>query len=737
MACLRAPYADASMPRLKRASTLLIVLWALASCRDPSLHGSTGLLEFRPATLDFGDVYLGASSDRGAELINSGRSALPVTWDAVDAPFEVVSAPDTSPSGGVTVTLRFRPDVEGVAAATLLGHSGDTAVSLALRGAGAKPPPCAQPVACHQVDFDLSNGTCVDSPLPDGTACDPHSVCVDTASCQAGRCVGAQKSCDDADACTLDVCDPARGCEHLAAVACPGDGRCQVGACDPSVGCVLTPAPDGTYCGPTRTCDVADVCIAGACVQRDPPDGFVCAPASPCQGQGRCVGSVCERPPPSPLQESWAFDALAQDGGTDLLHDLVLDPAGEVSLMGFFAVPISRANTPAATRLSSAARRCILWNTRLVCADYPYNNGSGKVSSLDPANGTTLWTFDLVTARPDWVQLASPGRLFMARLASLGGDRLAALFEAYPAGQAADTLCRLYFLVVLDASGAMVAATRVQDPMLDLCNHPHPYGVAADVAGNLTLSFSGSLPGTAPLVPQWPTLLTSYSRDGVFRWKRTEQIFGGELAVALGNVYPENSGIAFGANDGAVQWWLNPQPTGVFGRPVVTLERLLPSPKVGASTLWSFSTSANLAYGYSTPPGASFASDQLRLASWLRKEGEPPESVALMFVARGGQPWLTAVSTQFANEEWACPLAGTFRTAPQLFEVAQGSMALMEGSNACGNCDPAFAQSQAAFHTYALPGVGLPVAPWTGTWGGPGHDHREDPVGAYSSGPSQ
>ena len=69
------------------------------------------------------------------------------------------------------------------------------------------------------------------------------------------------------------------------------------------------------------------------------------------------------------------------------------------------------------------------------------------------------------------------------------------------------------------------------------------------------------------------------------------------------------------------------------------------------------------------------------------------------------------------------------RTEPQLFEVAEGSLTLMEGSDACGKCDPPFAGSSAAFHSVLLPYISLSVyEPWIGTFGGAGHDHREETV---------
>ncbi len=727
------------MTPLKRVHLSAVLTAALlsallaAGCRDVFVTGSSGALEFQPALADFGSVYVGAEAATSVTLTNSGRSSLPVKWDAPDGPFELFDAPSLVPAGALTVSIRFKPTDVGDQAADLLGHSEGATVKLSLQGSAIDVPGCPTPANCHAMRFDLDLGACVETELADATPCDAHSACLVSTTCQNGVCTGPGVDCDDGDACTVDLCDALKGCEHLAAPPCPGDGICQAGVCRPTTGCGLQQAADGTSCGPQHGCDVADVCIAGACVQRDPPDGFICAPTSPCQAEGRCQGSDCVQAPPVPLQPTWGFDAKGlPDGGSQTLHDLVLEPDGAVSMMGFFATPALRANTAGAMALESTARRCILWNARLVCADYPSSPG-GTVSAVDPATGTSKWTFDLPAARPDWVTLAAPGRIFMARLAVLGSDRLAALFEAYPAGQPGDTLCRLYFLVLLDSAGTMVSATRVLDPMLDVCNHPHPYGVAADVAGDLYLSFSPSSPGVAPLVPQPSTLLVSYSRDGVARWKRQEAFVGGELAVALGALYPENSGGAYGTATGDVALVYGQLPTGTFGRPLITTDLVVAVPFDSKSLTALDRTSGAPAWTFNE----NLAPGLARLASWRARPAEPPRTVALAFVLGGELPWLTAVETRFGTEAWRCPVGGDLRSSPELFEVVNGTMALMEGTGQCSRCDPPFALGSGAFHTYALPGIETPSAPWTGTWGGPGHDHREDLLGVVQPSVSQ
>lgn len=77
-------------------------------------------------------------------------------------------------------------------------------------------PKCGAPSGpCRAVNVDPQTFTCVETPQPDGAACD--STCVLGGSCQAGACVGPARSCDDGNACTIDVCSPATGCSSTPA----------------------------------------------------------------------------------------------------------------------------------------------------------------------------------------------------------------------------------------------------------------------------------------------------------------------------------------------------------------------------------------------------------------------------------------------------------------------------------------------------------------------------------------
>ena len=56
---------------------------------------------------------------------------------------------------------------------------------------------------------------------------------------------------------------------------------------------------------------------------------------------------------------------------------------------------------------------------------------------------------------------------------------------------------------------------------------------------------------------------------------------------------------------------------------------------------------------------------------------------------------LLAIDADTGQTAFSCPLVQSFRSEPQLFEVSDGMLSLMEGSDACGKCDPPFAGSSA------------------------------------------
>ena len=260
--------------------------------------------------------------------------------------------------------------------------------------------------------------------------------------------------------------------------------------------------------------------------------------------------------------------------------------------------------------------------------------------------------------------------------------------------------------------------------MLNVCNHPHPFGVVSDRAGRLYIAFSPSSLGGAPLQPLSPTKVMAFEHDGTPLWRALDPMVGGELAAARGLVFPERSDHAYWGGDGGI---LPLAPGGAFqlGRPTVTLDRLTTSPLAGTFQLFGYDAQTlQPAWTYTLPPGDSFISDQVRLADYGTQPSGSPLSADLLFALRGGQASLMAVDAESGAELWSCPLGYT-GPAPQLFEVGSQEIGTMEGAASCGRCDPPFAGSRGLFRTLTVPGLESSSAPWPGAFGGPGHSHHE------------
>ncbi len=147
------------------------------------------------------------------------------------------------------------------------------------------------------------------APCEDGNACTTNDVCV------VGYChSGVPVSCDDANVCTADACDPASGCTHAgvegacddgnacttvdvcAAGTCTGsvppvcdDGNgCTDDACGPGSGCVSV--PNTASCSDADACTAGDRCAAGACAAGGPLD---CDDANPCTDDRCDAASGC------------------------------------------------------------------------------------------------------------------------------------------------------------------------------------------------------------------------------------------------------------------------------------------------------------------------------------------------------------------------------------------------------------------------------------------------------------
>ncbi len=97
---------------------------------------------------------------------------------------------------------------------------------------------------------------CVSVPQ-DGNPCDDGNACTYGDACVNGVCTGMQMTCDDANMCTNDTCDPVVGCVYV-----PLSGR----ACDDFDVCTANDTCQNGVCvGSPISCDDGDSCTADSC----------------------------------------------------------------------------------------------------------------------------------------------------------------------------------------------------------------------------------------------------------------------------------------------------------------------------------------------------------------------------------------------------------------------------------------------------------------------------------------
>src|SRR5262249_54261896 len=107
--------------------------------------------------------------------------------------------------------------------------------------AAGTPPVCVDNNPCTADSCDPISG-CVFAPVPDGTACS-GTVCGSASTCRQGMCIPSTgPNCDDGNPCTADSCAADGTCVHTPVPdgtscadqnACNGQEVCQAGACQP------------------------------------------------------------------------------------------------------------------------------------------------------------------------------------------------------------------------------------------------------------------------------------------------------------------------------------------------------------------------------------------------------------------------------------------------------------------------------------------------------------------------
>ncbi len=139
---------------------------------------------------------------------------------------------------------------------------------------------CDDGNACTLDSCDSGTGSCLNLPLPAGTACVDDDVCNGDEACNvSGQCgAGAPLSCDDGNPCNgRESCDAAVGCQAGSPLNCNDPLPCTSDSCDSLTGCQNVNA-----CGAGQVCTAAG-CLGGCfsnaeCGDGDPCTTDVCDP---------------------------------------------------------------------------------------------------------------------------------------------------------------------------------------------------------------------------------------------------------------------------------------------------------------------------------------------------------------------------------------------------------------------------------------------------------------------------
>ena len=158
---------------------------------------------------------------------------------------------------------------------------------------------CDDANPCTADKCNPASGSCVHPTIE--AACDDGNGCTVNDFCKSGQCVaGAAKDCDDANVCTTGEACVDGACKTGKGVFCDDGKLCTFDACDPLKGCQFKDL-DLTACDDNDQCTLASACENGKCTGGkqtiDCDDGNPCTDDK-CAAQKGCVhqlnGAACD-----------------------------------------------------------------------------------------------------------------------------------------------------------------------------------------------------------------------------------------------------------------------------------------------------------------------------------------------------------------------------------------------------------------------------------------------------------
>lgn len=257
---------------MRHAWALFLWLTVNSSCHETTrLEADTQELRISPLRLEFDSTFVTATRTSVITVHNPARHQVDIAVSSA-SPFETLPSLSLGAGDSIRLAVTFAPTT----ATRSVGVVTIGTVEVEVSGQGVALSTCAAPTVCGSEHFDVVAERCVPDLKPDGTDCSASSSCLVEARCDRGQCVARSNSCDDGDACTLDVCST-DGCSHIDNLfSCPlPDSLCETPVCVAGAGCGKAPLPDGTPCGP-QICAGAKVCINAQCVIRPVPHDQPC-----------------------------------------------------------------------------------------------------------------------------------------------------------------------------------------------------------------------------------------------------------------------------------------------------------------------------------------------------------------------------------------------------------------------------------------------------------------------------
>jgi len=290
---------------------------------------------------------------------------------------------------------------------------------------GGAVPNCDDDNPCTSDGCDTATG-CTHANIINGTVCGAASCAgldrSDARICYAGICLpGTKSSCNDGNVCTDDACADLSGCTHQINTApcddgstCTGSDACMSGLCKggTAVNCEDLNACSIDSCDPQKGCQHADASNGTGCLDASCADGVFSAAGS-CAA-GSCVANAapvdCDDQNPCTQDSCTATGGCLHPDNTDACDDGDACTSGDACLNGTCLpgakVTCADDGNPCTDSLCNKQLGCIVVNNTLPCNDLSVcTTGDlcaggacgGTPVSCDDQNVCTSDTCDLAT----------------------------------------------------------------------------------------------------------------------------------------------------------------------------------------------------------------------------------------------------------------------------------------------------------------------------------------------------